>query len=281
MKQYSFYHGFFLSFISGKFYQDVAQQWSGICFWYLVLLMLITSLISSMKILSNMGVVDQQTLAPFTSQFVPIHIQDGEASCDAPQPHFIRESQFGDPIVIIDTKDMVDESEFENVFVIRQDELVIKQPNKTQSLPLSTVEELLGGPTTIDQQWMDATILYWYGLFKMLFFPLWFGLSFVYRFMEAIVLGLIGLAIAALRKTNLHFGQTLRLSVMALTPVVIFNTIFELFSLTGPATCVWNLVCLGLPLGYVIFAVGAASAKPVEKTSSDLDNSFGQPNQSF
>ncbi len=91
MKQYSFYHIPVLSFFSTSLYRDVAVNWRGTCFPYLLLLLAVCW-IPGMINFQNWVSHSMEIEAPkIISQVPVITVADGEASIEEPEPcNYIR-----------------------------------------------------------------------------------------------------------------------------------------------------------------------------------------------
>lgn len=264
MKKYNIFQAVYLSFFSADFYQAVAQRWRGIGFWYLFLLVLVATLPMTVRFWIDVSKMDTQQLKPITSQIPRIEIRNGQAKVDAPQPIYVQEPDSGKTFFIIATKGKIPPlDQYDRVGVLTKTKLIIKQPGKLQAVPLKDVQPLLGGdPVVIDQEWVEGTILWWANVIAILCFPVVFLFSFIYRFIELFILGIIGLLIVSSKRPPLSFAQVLRISAMALTPVIVINTIYESARLTHPFGCVWWILCIAVPILYLTFGIRAAYRPP-------------------
>jgi fatty acid desaturase len=105
--------------------------------------------------------------------------------------------------------------------------------------------------------------------------------SFIYRMVQALIYALIGLLFARGVNASLSYGALVRLSVFALTPVLILCTVNDLLPVplhAGPSSApnrelallpvslpLWWLICFIVAMGYLFFAVksnAAAQASP-------------------
>lgn len=262
MKTYNLFHGFFLSFGASDFYRDVAHHWRGLGFLYVLVLILLTTIPSTAKLFYDTADINQSAIRPVTSQIPRIEIQDGIARVEAPQPHIITDPESGEVIAILDTTGdttLDDLAPYRNVMLLTEDELIVKQPHRTQVRSLADFEELLGDPAVIDQQTVEGWILWGVGMVKLLQYPAYAGFSYCYRMMQVLVLGVIGLLIASLKNQRLDYTASSRLAAMAITPVILLNTVYELLTPLHSAWCIWWLVCIGLGFGYLFFGISAAS----------------------
>jgi hypothetical protein len=103
MRRYSIFHAPVLSFFSKKLYIDVSQNWKGVNFLYLLLLLavcLIPTTISLHRGISNF--VNNEAPA-IVNQVPEITITDGQVSIKETQPYYIKDPKSGEPLAIIDT----------------------------------------------------------------------------------------------------------------------------------------------------------------------------------
>ena len=100
----------------------------------------------------------------------------------------------------------------------------------------------------------------WLGMFKRFFlvaaYPVSLAASLVFRILQSLLYGAIGLLFASMLKTELGYPAAVRLAVIAVTPVVLLDTVFGLAGVTVPYG--W-LLGIGIALGYLFFGVRAAA----------------------
>ena len=103
MRRYSIFHVPALSFFSKKLYIDVSQNWKGVNFLYLLLLLavcLTPTMINLHRGVSNF--VDNEAPA-IIDQIPEITITDGQVSIKEAQPYYIMDPDSNKPLAIIDT----------------------------------------------------------------------------------------------------------------------------------------------------------------------------------
>ena len=85
---------------------------------------------------------------------------------------------------------------------------------------------------------------------------------FVFRVLQVVVYGLIGLLIARIIKSDLPFHAATNIAVMAVTPALILDQTLNLMDARLPA---WALVSFVITLGYLYFGLKAAAASPTNR----------------
>ena len=80
MRQYNAFSAIPLSFFSGGLYRDVARNWRGIGFWYLVLIMLLTTIVPVVKLHTGLGDFARNEFPKVAKDFPEFSIKNGEVS---------------------------------------------------------------------------------------------------------------------------------------------------------------------------------------------------------
>ncbi|MGD9684998.1 MAG: DUF1189 family protein, partial [Candidatus Obscuribacterales bacterium] len=70
--------------------------------------------------------------------------------------------------------------------------------------------------------------------------------------LKALILGLLGKILAYLNRRPLTYPQLVRLSVLAMTPALLIDTLQRLFAVSVPH---WHLLSLLLTLGYLVYGI--------------------------
>lgn len=137
------------------------------------------------------------------------------------------------------------------VLLMKNRVLYKKNDFETRSFDLSKIEEFELKP---------ELIYGWLAMIKRLFvfvaYPICLAFSLSFRILQSLLYGAIALLFASMLKTELPYPAGVRLAVVALTPVLLLDT---LFSLTGLSIPFWWLLGIGIALGYLFFGVKAAA----------------------
>jgi chromate transport protein ChrA len=94
--------------------------------------------------------------------------------------------------------------------------------------------------------------------------------SFIFRAVQILIYALVGLAFARMLKANLDFKTLMRLSAIAITPVLVLNLIFEFVPGRIPW---WGLLGVIVALAYLFFAV-KVNAEPEDAPQSQPPNAY-------
>lgn len=253
-----------MSFFSLDFYKDVGLLWKGTCFPYLFLLLAICWV--PFLIQNQLSVIDYvQNKAPaLVDQIPPIRIINGEAVVDVSMPYKITDPESGKVLALIDTTGQTVSLEgTEAKILLKKVEVIIRKNDiETRSMSFKKIEHF-----TLDKEKVSGrlTIFRNYGSFVV--FVLAIIGSFAFRVMQVLVYAAIGLLFAKWLKTKRPYLALLRLSVMALTPVIIVSTIIDLTHAKIPLN---NLLCFIAAMVYLYLGVKAiACQEKVEEGVGD------------
>ncbi|MHC4070247.1 MAG: DUF1189 family protein [Planctomycetota bacterium] len=254
MRRYSIFHVPVLSFFSKKLYIDVGQNWKGVNFLYLLLLLavcLIPTMINIHRGISNF--VNNEASA-IVNQVPEITITDGQVSIKETQPYYIKDPDSNEPLAIIDTTGQIESLEDANAFCLLTKTEIMWQKSEveTRAYDLSNVKEFVVDSERITN-WLHI------GRKFLVVFICPFALlgSYVYRIAQALIYAAIGLLFASLCKTTLSYADLVRLAVVAVTPCIIVATILGLTDVSIP-----TFLYLVAALAYLFFAVKSISGIP-------------------
>jgi Protein of unknown function (DUF1189) len=248
---FPFWQAPYLSFFSNPFYRDVAGRWRGLALGYLLLLLAITWL-PNIFVLNNRLVDFRATYLPYILEQVPsLEIQGGEVRTDVKMPYTISLPDNEGTLAVIDTSASVDDLKNLDTFIlITKDQLISKQSsNQTRMFSLTDLEGLSVDKDMLGR-WADTSISWT----RILAYPLLVLNSWGYRFFQALLFGVLGLIIASALKVTLPYAALVRLSVIALTPVIVIRTLLEFFSITLPF---WWLIAFAVSVVYLYQAIRA------------------------
>jgi hypothetical protein len=252
MKKYS-WQAVYLSFFSRDLYGDVAINWKGVGYLYLLLLIVVTTAIAAIVCQITWGALISQTVDPTINKVPKMTFDKGKLSIDKPSPYMF---DLG-PGTIVDF-DMSDNAKFpdgKKGFLITSTNVQSFTESAAENQPLnfSSIPDQ-GAPTVIDQ----STIQFGIGILKS---SIGIGV-FVVRgtmlmmlcIVQSLVYALIGLAVASAMKIDLSYGQLVRLTSIALTPGLIIDSINFCANSVIPA---WGFISIFVAIAYLIFAVQA------------------------
>ncbi len=253
VKKYSTLHPLYLSFYSRSLYRDVGRNWKGITFLYLLLLLAVCWIPIMFKMHSGIaGFIDAE--APKVVRQVPmITIEKGEVLVDADMPYIISDPDHNTPLIIIDTTGVyTDLKESDARVLLTRHELIMrKNASKTEIFDLSGIDDFV----------ITKKLVYeWIDLFKKWFafvlYPFAVLGSYLYRLVQVVIYSLIGVLIVRALESSLEFPSLLSLAIVADTPSIILNTIYNYVGLHLPFPS-WGIICFAVTMGYLVFGIKA------------------------
>jgi hypothetical protein len=93
----------------------------------------------------------------------------------------------------------------------------------------------------------------------VVFFPFLVLGSYVYRLVQVLIYGVVGILFANILKTDVDFQSLLGITIMAITPVVILDTFM---GPPGISTVFWRFLCFLIAMGFLFFGI-RANSKPM------------------
>ena len=256
MKTFPIFSAYYHSFSSKELYRDVAANWRGKAFVYLLLLLAVTWVPAMLNMYRSLTLfVENEGRAAF-SQMPEITIEDGMLSIEAEEPYYIRAGDDDEVIAIIDTTGTISSLDDEEapvlvteseVFFVRGDTGDIERFSLSNVGDMSFDAETLSG-------WASAVVP-WIPIVSYPFALVW---SFAYRLAQVLVYSLFALLIARQHKLTLNFASLYSITIVAITPAVFLKTAVGLTEFSMPFLFVPHVA---LALGYVYFGVAANRAE--------------------
>jgi len=249
MKRYSTVHPLFMSFYSRSLYQDVAMNWRKISLLYLLLLLAVCLIPLTFKTRAAVSDYLLHEAPKIVKQFPVVSISKGQVSVDIPMPYTIKDPQSNAPFIIIDTTGQVTSlSGSDALVLLTKTKLFFKRgPKESRILDLSDIDSLV-----IDQSmlydWMETFIEY----FAFVLYPVALFFTFLFRILQAIVFAVMARSFNNYLKLNFRYSALLSLSIVSMTPAIIFDALYNYFDMVIPF---WWLIDFALALGYLFFAL--------------------------
>lgn len=264
MQRYRMSQAPFMAFFSLNFYRDVGVHWKGSGFPYLLLLLAICWVPGFVQFqLSVNDYVDNRAWA-LLSQIPSIKIIKGEVSVDVAEPHKIIAPHSGKVLAVIDTTGTMTSLEgTEARVLLTRSEVLLKDDFQTRTFGLKNVDHF-----PLDRQRVSGWLETFRRYGAIVFFPFAVVGSFAFRILQVMVYAAIGLLFAKLCKTSMPYQTLLRLSVMAVTPVIIVGTIVGIADVEIP---LHNLLYFVMGMVYLFLGVKALSRQEEAHAAGDTN----------
>lgn len=257
-----------LAWFSRDLYRDVGQRWNGVGYGYLFLLLTITWLIILVSAHLSLGQFIESQLPPMLEQVPSVTITDGEVITDVEQPYTIT-NENGEVIFTIDTRENSELEWFKNTSpgaLLTSDMLHIrKSAHELRRIELSDVESF-----AIDQDivsgWASSVHRWW----LMVAIPCCLIGSIVFRCLQNLFYAALGLGLASLRGQKLSFDCSMRLAAIAVTPVILLDTLMSLASIQSPPFFLWPLAGIGISLSYLAFGITSCQRPVIDEAQGSV-----------
>ncbi len=252
-RRYDLRHPYAMAFFSRPFYRDVARHWRGLAFVHLLILLALTGL-AFMLHFQNLATAFVNDQAPaILAQIPPIHIEQGQVKVAVEQPYQIYRADSRRLFAVIDTTGQINSlRQTEAMLLLTRSRLMARfGAGSSRVIELSPIETLQLTRDDIDR-WLQ-TSLRWA---PIALYPLMLLFSYCLRTVQILIYGGIGLAATMLMRRPLPFGATVAVAVMAMTPVILVDTLIMLLKLDLP---LWGTASFVLALVYLVFGIRAAT----------------------
>lgn len=253
MKRYNYLQTIYLSFFSRDLYRDVAKNWGAGVVLYLFILLVICWAVMIFKFQPGLNRSFQHVANELAPQVPEIHVKNGEVSTPENRPYLIKDPESGEAIAIIDTSgkypDLNETPSSTKILVTNNKVFYLSDANseKIQKIPTNVTADIK--PDKVKQVMIRVVDWLW-----VIFFPVFLLVSLAYRLIQALVYAVIGKMFSALSNVPLTYSELLKLSMVAVTPVIVLSTILDWFTVTFPFQL---LVYFIISMAYLIFAIGA------------------------
>lgn len=268
MKKLNFIETLAGSFYNPDVYRDVVINKKGKAFGYLGLLVLLCSIPLMVALINGVDNFLKNDGKYIIDQVPEITFNQGIATMDKESPYFIK-SKSGEILIIIDLSDstVVTELEGSATVLLTKNKLIAKQKeSETRTYDLSQIQSFTLNAQKI-YSWLGyAWIVYLFIFVLMLFF------FYIYRLIQALVNGVIGLVLSAILKVNLDYISLLYIAMVSITPVAILASILWATGIDIPAK---GWIGFILALGYISFGIMANKPQVIDdinENSSVLEN---------
>lgn len=251
MRAFTFLQAVPHSFYSAALYRDVARNWRGVAFGYLILLQSVALLSAAYQIHREwVSYMDDQGVA-IVQQMPTVVIDEGVARVEAEQPYMILDPDTGAAMVILDTTGEITElgEDGARALLTRDRFFVKKDDHEPRIYELSQIDHF-----ELDSERLEGWRKLARNGFAVLMFPfLVFGLA-IFRAVQILLYGLLGNVFARMVGARLDFPSLLSLAAVSLTPAICAEAVLDLSEQKIPAQ---GLILFGVSLFYFGRAVMA------------------------
>lgn len=249
MKQYNILQAIFMSFYSRNLYRDVANNWGGKAFLYLFLILALswTGFVYLMQQAINQGYA--KNADEIVNQVPVLTIKDGVISTPENHPYIITDPESKNKIAVIDTTGQyktLDDAKT-SILILQKEVITQSKPNEIRTDKIPSTLNIVIYPQTV-----NSYVKHYLGYAWIFFFVFFLIGSYIFRLIQACFYALIGLIFKAIFRVDITYGQIVIIAMVAITPVIVINTILDLIDITIPHQLLINFVlamlylCLGI-----------------------------------
>ncbi|MHC4069485.1 MAG: DUF1189 domain-containing protein [Planctomycetota bacterium] len=252
-RKFSIIHIPVFSFFSKELYSDVGLRWKGVNFSYLLLFLAICWIPTMIKIHAGFTGFVNNEAPTFLEQLPEITITDGEVSISEAEPYYIKAPESDDVLAVIDTTGTIDSLEDANApCLLTKTKIMWKKSEvETQTFDLSKIEDFVLNSEHV-MGWLRTANKF----LVITIYPAALLGSYVFRIVQALIYGAVGLLFSLWCKAALSYAALVRLAVVAMTPCMLGKTILGMVDIHLPYA---GLIFLMITLAYLFFAVNANS----------------------
>lgn len=250
-ERYNVFQAIFMSFYSRKLYRDVAANWGGKAFLYLLLLLALSWILLTYQLQVGLNHFFEKDTDQIINQIPIVVLKDGKISTPEKHPYFIKAPNSNVNLAVIDTTGQYTTLEKANAHVLITETEAISQP-KTDETRIYKFPTKLN--LTIDPQVIKSNIQEYIGFAWIFIFLISLISSYIYRIIQALIYAIIGKILAAIFLVRLSYWQIVQIAMVAITPVVILATIFDFFVIIFPHQLLFYFILAMIYLIYGLIA---------------------------
>jgi len=213
--------------------------------------------------------VKDEEVRDFMSRIPKIQITNGEVSAEVEQPYYFRNADTNDVLAIIDTTGTVTSIDDPNTFLLlKKDSLIVRQ-NAFESMnyDLSQIEDFTLSSEVVMRY---LQVIAKYAVIVM--FPLAVLFSYVYRIIQVLIYGAIGMIFTSACNLKLPYEALLRLAVVAVTPCIIVVTALSFTIVRLPTYLYLIAALLYLFFGVKSIQLDGPSEESILRPDDIIDN---------
>jgi len=261
-RRYGVFQGLILSLFSPAFYRDVAHNWGGIGFVYLLLLFFVTwpPVLAKWQI-GFQGFVQKEFLEAI-KDLPKISLQAGKVSSPVEQPFTINDPQTGQTIFVLDTTGAIDSLEKTPAqMLLTATQLHVRDNHRIQIYELGDFPDFDLSKEKL-QDWLSSAGN-WLGV---AIFPFVMFGSLIRALIVMLLAGVVGLVFRSMVNPDITYGTLVRLGAMGITLPTYIDTAAIL---AGKQTPFWFLITVALTALMVVFGARAAASGQAPRPYDD------------
>jgi len=253
MKRFSVARAIPLSFFSNDLYRDVAREWRGAGLLYLLLVTVLAAIPFLVGIQVRLWDFERREASVVLRQIPAISVRHGRVSANVPMPWVIH-GRSGAALAIIDTLGQATELDSTRaVAMLTSNQLILRRNGvETRTYDLSRISRF-----DLDEYKATRWFHRFANWFTLAFAPFLLVGSYVYRLIQVLVFAVIALMLAALLKRRFGFAALMRLTAVAITPMLVIDAVRGALATNIPLWGLWSSLIV---IAYLVMALRANQA---------------------
>src|SRR5215510_4610442 len=270
VKKIGRFQALWMSFYSAEAYVACAREWGGIGGLYLLLVLTLSWVPMAIQWNSKVRTFASTAVPAVQAQLPTITIKDGIMTSQPPGRHVIRIPPIQDePFLIVD--DSIDEvpatSDSDVLYLTRREAGTIQpKRNERRIWALTGQSSITVTPDGVGR--FFRALSFWILPLGFLFAIVG---SLVFRLVQILIYGAVGQLLAQQQKVTLEYVALVRMSALALTPVIALQTVMGFMS-SEPAWYLRWPLAIAIALGYLWFGIralaGSSAVPPVPRSTT-------------
>lgn len=250
MAKYNIFQAIVMSFYSKNLYRDVAVNWGGKTFLYLLILLALSWIVFTFEAQRFINAGYATFSAQYVNQVPEMTVKDGIVHTPENRPYLIKDTDNNQPVIIIDTSGQytnLDQTDAK--MLVTQKQVIMKKKDETRIINISDKFNANLVPEKLNDLIKDFISYAWI----ILFIFLWLG-SFIYRILQAFLYSMIGRLFGSIFKVPLTYGQIVQIAMISITPTIVLASILDFFIIRFPHQL---LVYFLLAICYLFYGIVA------------------------
>ena len=259
-RRYGLRHPYVMSFYFKPFYRDVALHWRGLAFVHLFILLALTGVAFMLHFQTMASLFVNEKAPAIIAQLPTIVIEKGQVKVAVEQPFKVFRPDTRGLFAVIDTTGQITSlRQTDAMLLLTRSKLMARiGPGDSRVFDLGAIETLQLTQSDM-AQWLQ-TSLRWA---PFVLYPLTLFFTYCLRTLQVLIYAGIGMVMASLLKRAMPFGAAASVAVMAMTPVILIDTLIMLARIHLP---LWGIGSFVVAFGYLFFGIRAAADDVPERT---------------
>lgn len=216
------------SFHDFGFYREVALEWKGTNLLYLLVLVALCWIPPAVRLHLEFSDFAKKNAPEIIRQIPEIKFQNGRAFTYNSQPVYIKNSETGEIIGLVDTANRAginDKNSQVMMFVMNSDTITIQ--NSYGSSRSWQISQLGLDGLTMNKETIEEWIIFSARYFVMFIFPFAVFITFAFRMIQIFIYSAMILVLSGFSGAMLKFENTFRIATIAITPGLILKAVLD------------------------------------------------------